>query len=199
MPESQVDAFLSFDCEDQDIKKALQGESIDAQALNWFHVTNFSVSLGGASLGGAQARNTPAAPGGKQDDTGARSHGASQYYRVGTQPRNSEDHAFPPFDVEMPMQVGSPVLMKLCTEYARAQTEEDKKKLEIKGVELWVRRAGMAQYAAAGSEQDYFLRICLGKVTIASYRTTIDCQDSISMNYESMTVEYWRADPDTGE
>ena len=192
MPDAPVDAFLRINVDDQRLQKALQGESVDLQAPGWFHVTNFSFSLAGDSPDDASTSGSSRDKTGNSPDKSKQSND--------TTAKHSKDK----FEVEMPMQVGSPALMKLCTEFARAKTHE-KEKLEIKSVEIWVRRAGMAKTAyqasgsSTGSGQDWFLQITLCKVTICSYRTTIECQDSFSLSYETMQVDYYRSDPNTGQ
>lgn len=192
MPEAPVDAFLTFYCSDGQLQDALQGESLDPQARRWFHITSFSFSLsgggkGGSSQSGGQGKAATGQSGGKSTKQGGSQHS-----------KDSDQEKFPGLDVEMPMQVGSPVLMSLCAKYANAQTDEEKEKLELKSAELWVRRSGMPDYAATRSGQDYFLKITLGKVTLGSYRTSIECHDAFTLHYTSMTVEYWRSDPNTG-
>ena len=198
MPEAPVDAFLAFDCSDGQLKTALQGESLDPQARRWFHITSFSFSLGGGAKGGASKSDSAGKAGSGHSGGRGSQQGGTQHTTTVDRTSSSAQETFPGLDIEMPMQIGSPVLMSLCAKYANAQTDEEKEKLELKGAELWVRRSGMPDYASERSKQDYFLRISLGKVTIGSYRTSIECHDTFTLHYESMTVEYWRSDPNTG-
>jgi len=96
----------------------------------------------------------------------------------------------------MATQIGSPWLMKLCTQFGSGQPDLVAK-LKIEAAEVFIRKAGASW--GGGSGQEWFLYYCLGGVTIANYKTSIECQDTFALNYESMTVQYWRCDPDTGQ
>ena len=198
MPEAPVDAFLRFTCSDGLLDKALKGESLDPQFLGTFHITSFSFSLGGAGKGGASQSGAQGKAAAGQSGSHRTQPGGSQHSNAGGQSKDSSQETFPGFDMEMPMQIGSPILMNLCAKFANAQTDEEKEKLEIKSAELFVRRSGMPDYAAQKSGQDWFLKITLEKVTVGSYRTSIECHDTFTLHYETMTVEYWRSDPNTG-
>lgn len=199
MPEAPVDAFLRFTCSDGLLEKALKGESLDPQFLGTFHLTSFSFSLSGAGKGGGSQSGAQGKAAAGQSGSHRTQPGGSQHSHAGAQSKDSGEEHFPGFNVEMPMQIGSPILMNLCAKYADAQTPEEQKKLEIASAEIFVRRSGMPDYAAQRSGQDWFLKITLEKVTVGSYATSIECHDTLTLHYATMTIEYWRSDPNTGK
>jgi type VI protein secretion system component Hcp len=97
----------------------------------------------------------------------------------------------------MTTQLGSPWLMRLCTLCASGNRQA-LDKYKIPWAFIYIRRAGAGRKVHPGSGQYFFLRYTMSGVTIASYKTSLECQDTFELNYESMTVDYWRCDPKDG-
>jgi type VI protein secretion system component Hcp len=191
MADSLPDAFLEFDFDQTDDQGfPLEGESSDAEFPTMFQLHSFSLEIHGhkpdktASSGSA---------GKKVDPGGAAKNGGGGAAGGG----GDDSGAFPPVSVTMTTQLGSPWLMRLCTLCASGNREA-LEKYKIPWAFIYVRRAGAGIKLRQGSGQDFFLRYTLSGVTIASYKTSLECQDTFEMNYETMTVDYWRCDPSDG-
>ena len=93
------------------------------------------------------------------------------------------------------MQYGSISLMKACTDFAIKNPDDVTK---IEQAYIYVRRPGYAgQWAMEGSGQDWFLAIYLWGVTITNYSTSISCEDTFTLNYEKMMLDYWGTNAET--
>jgi hypothetical protein len=172
--DSLPDAFLAFQYDQLDgFNQPLQGESVDDFFRSWFALQNYSFSLVGYV--------PPSGSGG----------GASSGGGGGKKP-------FPPVSVSFATQIGSPWLMKLCTQFGSG-VPLTVEKLKIESACICIRRAGAGGPLSTGNQAaGVILMYSLGGVTIASYKTDITCMDTIELNYEKMTVQYWRCDPRTG-
>ncbi|MEI9893437.1 MAG: type VI secretion system tube protein Hcp [Chthoniobacter sp.] len=111
--------------------------------------------------------------------------------------KKKDEGLFEGVEITMPTQYGSIVLMKTCTDFAIKKPDDV---VKIDKAYIYVRRPGYAlQYdTAEGSGQNWFLAYYLYGVTIASYATGMQCEDTFKLNYEKMQVEYWVTDPVQG-
>ena len=197
------DAFLRF-CHkgDSSTWPKLYGESRDTQlpgnpfiakSEGWFFITNFHFSLTGAAAKSGGSGSSGAAP----------SKGAAPAAQGSGHPaasgHSSDEGHFQGVEVTMPTQYGSIRLMELCTEFAIKKPEDVTK---IDKAYIYVRRAGYKKPASStgsdtGSGQDWFLAYYLFGVTIANFSTGLQCEDTFTLNYEKMQVEYYVTDPYT--
>jgi type VI protein secretion system component Hcp len=197
--DAPADIYVRFeDASGENVwKQSLMGESWDQQfpgalddgdsafGIGWFFVTSFQFSISGDGAGGGGAAGGVA---GKGAPVGG--HGGS-----GT--ASSKD-AFKGLSVTLPMQVGCTKLMQLCVQWAQKQQKQQHFE-KIPRVTFVVRRPGMSNISfSEQSSQGCFLWVYLSNVTVDSYTMNSSCiQETFTLNYEKMEIEYYATDPDT--
>jgi hypothetical protein len=196
--EALPDIFLRFSNEGGDKTwHRLVGESVDAQCPGdpygpddgnngWFLVTNFKFSVN-ADAGSSDGGGGGGAAGGKG---GGGTAGA----------KASDKGIFKGVSVTMPLQYGCIHLMEECVKWAQKHQKQQHYE-KIPKADFRVRRAGLSRSSAAlGSGQDYFMEITLQKVAVEDYSMASSCdQETFTLNYEDMQVQYWAVNPDTGD
>lgn len=207
------DIFLCFYDESEKPYKTLVGESVDEQCpgglfdpvppsdaepafgKGWFVVTSFhfAVNDSGSDSGGGGA-GAGGAPKGKAGSANSGGGGTASA-------KASEKGPFKGVSVTMPMQYGCIYLMHQCVKWAQKHQKEQKFK-KIHKAWFLVRGAGLTRSAPDGNKsgQDYFMDVTLHDVTVEDYTTSSACDaETFTLNYESLQINYWPADPSTGQ